>query len=412
MKNIFKINYLRNFFILSLIIATTLPATVIFYIFPLFSEQLIKNIEDDALRVARHLMFMIVPSINELNKKSLPDELLNKVQKTTKEYNLMKLKIFSKPGEVLYSTTSKDIGVINKNSYFQDIVAKGKVYTKIVKKGNKSLEHQVVNADVVETYVPIMKRDEFVGAFEIYYQMTTGQKRLDRLLSKSSMALILLAISLWGVNLFVLNKAGHNIAQREKADDALRESEEKYRSITESMIDSMYICSPDFRVEFMNTAMINKIGYDATGEHCFQTIYGLDEKCPWCIHEKVQKGEYVTTEIVNPKDGRTYNVSHSPIFHNNDSISKMTIFRDITQRKLIEEEREKLIKELKNVLDQVKQLSGMLPICSSCKMIRDDKGYWSQIESYIRDHSEAEFSHSICPECAKKLYPDVKIYDD
>ena len=412
MKNIFKINYLRNFFILSLIIATTLPATVIFYIFPLFSEQLIKNIEDDALRVARHLMFMIVPSINELNKKSLPDELLNKVQKTTKEYNLMKLKIFSKPGEVLYSTTSKDIGVINKNSYFQDIVAKGKVYTKIVKKGNKSLEHQVVNADVVETYVPIMNRDEFVGAFEIYYYMTAGQKRLDKLLSKSSIALIFLAISLWGVNLFVLNKAGHNIAQREKADDALRESEEKYRSITESMIDAMYICSPDFRVEFMNPAMINKVGRDATGEHCFQTIYGLDEKCPWCIHEKVQKGEYVTTEIVNPKDGRTYNVSHSPIFHNNDSISKMTIFRDITQRKLIEEEREKLIKELKNVLDQVKQLSGMLPICASCKMIRDDKGYWSQIESYIRDHSEAEFSHSICPECAKKLYPDVKIYDD
>ena len=409
MKNIFKINYLRNFFILSLIIATTLPATVIFYIFPLFSEQLIKNIEDDALRVARHLMFMIVPSINELNKKSLPDELLNKVQKTTREYNLMKLKIFSKPGEVLYSTTSKDIGVINKNSYFQDIVAKGKVYTKIVKKGNKSLEHQVVNADVVETYVPIMKRDEFVGAFEIYYQMTAGQKRLDRLLSKSSIALVLLAISLWGVNFFVLIKAGHNIAQRERVDGALRESEEKYRSITESMIDAMYICSPDFRVEFMNPAMINKVGRDATGEHCFQTIYRLDEKCPWCIHEKVQKGEYVTTEIVNPKDGRTYNVSHSPIFHNNDSISKMTIFRDITQHKLLEEAREKLIEELKNALDQVKQLSGLLPICASCKKIKDDKGYWRQIESYIRDHSEAEFSHGICPECAKKLYPGLKI---
>jgi PAS domain S-box-containing protein len=412
LKNIFKINYLRNIFILSLIIAITLPTIVILYIFPSFSTQLIKNTEDEALRVARHLMFTIVPDLNELNKESLPAELLNEIQKMAEEFKLMKLKIFSKPGEVLYSTSSKDIGVINKNRYFQDIVAKGKVYTRVVKKGTKSLEDQIVNADVVETYVPIMKSDVFVGAFEIYYYMTATKERLDKLLSKSSVALILLAISLWGANLFVLIKAGHNIAQRERTDDALRESEEKYRSITESMIDAMYICSPDFRVEFMNPAMINKVGRDATGEHCFQTIYRLDEKCPWCIHEKVQKGEYVTTEIVNPKDGRTYNVSHSPIFHNNDSISKMTIFRDITQRKLIEEEREKLIKELKNVLDQVKQLSGMLPICSSCKMIRDDKGYWSQIESYIRDHSEAEFSHSICPECAKKLYPDVKIYDD
>ncbi|MEE8480112.1 MAG: hypothetical protein V3T59_02605 [Desulfobacterales bacterium] len=53
----------------------------------------------------------------------------------------------------------------------------------------------------------------------------------------------------------------------------------------------------------------------------------------------------------------------------------------------------------------------MLPICATCKKIRDDKGYWSQIESYIRQHSEAEFSNSICPDCAKKHYPDFDIYD-
>lgn len=56
---------------------------------------------------------------------------------------------------------------------------------------------------------------------------------------------------------------------------------------------------------------------------------------------------------------------------------------------------------------EIKALKGMLPICGSCKKIRDDKGYWNQIEVYIRDHSEAEFSHSICPDCAKKLYPDI-----
>jgi hypothetical protein len=61
--------------------------------------------------------------------------------------------------------------------------------------------------------------------------------------------------------------------------------------------------------------------------------------------------------------------------------------------------------DLTEALAQVKQLSGFLPICASCKKIRDDQGYWRQVEEYIRDHSEAEFSHSICPECAKKLYP-------
>lgn len=63
-------------------------------------------------------------------------------------------------------------------------------------------------------------------------------------------------------------------------------------------------------------------------------------------------------------------------------------------------------KKLEQALIDIKQLSGMLPICSSCKKIRNDSGYWQQIETYIRDHSEVEFSHGICPDCAKKLYPE------
>jgi len=79
---------------------------------------------------------------------------------------------------------------------------------------------------------------------------------------------------------------------------------------------------------------------------------------------------------------------------------------DVTFRKEAEIENQRLLNELKEALDKVKLLSGFLPICSSCKKIRDDKGYWNQIESYIGNNSEAEFSHSICPDCAKELYPD------
>jgi methyl-accepting chemotaxis protein len=85
---------------------------------------------------------------------------------------------------------------------------------------------------------------------------------------------------------------------------------------------------------------------------------------------------------------------------------------EIEERKRAEAEKENLIAELQEALSKVKTLSGLLPICSSCKNIRDDSGYWKQIESYIGDHSEAEFSHSICPECAKKLYPDLEIYKE
>lgn len=72
---------------------------------------------------------------------------------------------------------------------------------------------------------------------------------------------------------------------------------------------------------------------------------------------------------------------------------------------------EKLIGELKDALGQVTTLKGMLPICASCKKIRNDHGYWEQVEVYIRDHSEAEFSHSICPECASRLYPEYAAAD-
>lgn len=82
-----------------------------------------------------------------------------------------------------------------------------------------------------------------------------------------------------------------------------------------------------------------------------------------------------------------------------------------TERKRAEAERKKLIQELQEALARVKLLSGMLRICSSCKKIRDNKGYWTQIEVYIRDHSETEFSHGICPDCFKKLYPDEPLDD-
>ena len=85
----------------------------------------------------------------------------------------------------------------------------------------------------------------------------------------------------------------------------------------------------------------------------------------------------------------------------------VVIERDITERKKNEKEREKLIAELQQSLADVKMLSGLIPICSNCKKIRNDQGYWIQLESYIQTHSDTKFTHGICPECAAKLYPNI-----
>ncbi|WP_449246057.1 c-type heme family protein [Desulfarculus baarsii] len=87
--------------------------------------------------------------------------------------------------------------------------------------------------------------------------------------------------------------------------------------------------------------------------------------------------------------------------------SNQQLVAEMTERERAEAQREELIAELRQALSEINQLSGLLPICASCKKIRDDKGYWQQIENYISTHSEAEFTHGICPECIKKLYPEL-----
>ncbi len=129
------------------------------------------------------------------------------------------------------------------------------------------------------------------------------------------------------------------------------------------------------------------------------------------ILTRICRGEIVSHFETNrqTKDGRIVDVSLtiSPIkTPEGKIIGASSTARDITERKLLEKERQKVFVELQKALSEVKKLSGFLPICSSCKKIRDDKGYWSGVESYISDHSEALFSHSICPDCMRKLYPE------
>jgi DNA repair exonuclease SbcCD ATPase subunit len=81
--------------------------------------------------------------------------------------------------------------------------------------------------------------------------------------------------------------------------------------------------------------------------------------------------------------------------------------QEIAERQRAEAEREQLIGQLQEALANIKTLRGLIPICAACKKIRDDTGYWNQLEGYLHTHTEAEFSHGICPECVRRLYPDL-----
>ena len=132
------------------------------------------------------------------------------------------------------------------------------------------------------------------------------------------------------------NEIGKNEFEKNKIIKELHKAEGKYRSMMESMADPVTICSSDYRIEYMNPAMIKRTGHDATGEKCFKIIHDLDEKCSWCMAYKTQQGESFNTDIVSPKDNRSFHISHSPVVNKDNSVSKMTVFRDTTDFKNLE----------------------------------------------------------------------------
>lgn len=218
---LFKIKFLRNILIVSIITAVTLLISDVLFIYPSFTKMIIKNTEEEVRKIANLMSHAFQDQI-ELPSGSFSTEMTSELLDLSRKLGLIKLQIFSKSGETIYSTASKDIGVIHKDRYFHEIVGKGKVYTKVRKKDTQSLEDQLVSADVVETYVPIINNDAVIGVFEIYYDITEKKERLDKLLFSSWTVLIILTVSLLGAIIVVLTKAAQDDAKRKKAEQELR----------------------------------------------------------------------------------------------------------------------------------------------------------------------------------------------
>jgi PAS domain S-box-containing protein len=143
----------------------------------------------------------------------------------------------------------------------------------------------------------------------------------------------------------------------------------------------------------------------------------IAKDCPLPRMLQTKKRESADIQMGN---GRWMHISVDPKFNKDgEMIGAVHIARDITEkikiqeeRELIQHERESLVIDLEVAMSKIKTLSGLIPICAHCKKIRDDKGYWNIIESYIETHSNAEFSHGMCPECADQLYGDEDWYSD
>ncbi|MEW6672777.1 MAG: PAS domain S-box protein [Thermodesulfobacteriota bacterium] len=213
-----------------------------------------------------------------------------------------------------------------------------------------------------------------------------------------------------------------DITRRKEVEKALRESEEKFRALFEqASIGVAELETKTGRFLRINQKYCDIAGYsleEMMAATYMQITHPDDLQADLNNVRKIGEGEihvYYREKRYVRKDGSIVwvHLTVSPIVEKGKQSSRhVAVVEDISERKQAEEERSRLILDLQRALAEVKTLSGLLPICSHCKKIRDDQGYWNQIESYIHKHSAAEFSHGICPECAKKYYPEYKLYDD
>lgn len=352
------------------------PLVIILVIFPAFQKLLIEYTEDEAVRLARHLSST---AIDDNRLKPVLDY-RKEIENLTDEFNLEKLKIFSPNGVILYSSDRENIGKINSHEYFHKTVARGGVYSKIVSRHSKSLEGRILEADVVETYVPIMADGEFLGAIEIYYDITDRKDRQAMLIARFSGVIVIISLMLAMVFLKVFHRAGRIIDERNEVEEQLRshknrleelvhertkrleyahtelekevverrqaeeqalKSKEHWERTFDAMGDLVTIQDIDMRIVKVNRATCEVFGVEPEeliGKCCYQVFRGIEKPCRGCPQLLVMRDSKTHSGEIHHKTlDKTFLVSGSPLFDESGKFSGIIhTAKDITEQKQLE----------------------------------------------------------------------------
>ncbi|MBI9084847.1 MAG: PAS domain-containing protein [Desulfobacterales bacterium] len=330
---------------------------------------IIKKTADEAHEFAESIINTVSESLISL------DQDLRVVTVSRSFYDLFKVKPEETVGQLIYDLGNKQWDIPKLRELLETILPEKTAFD------NYEVEHD---------FAAIGRRVMLLNARQI--EQTWGKERI-----------ILLAIE--------------DITERKQADQALQDSEAKFRNLFQNHSAAKLIIDPDtgniveanrsaeifygwsveqlkeMRIQDINTLSNEQVKAEMEKARLLERTY-------FEFRHRLSDGSFKEVGVYSCK----VDIKRKALLH--------SIIHDISKRKRTEEQKDRLVSDLQKALSEVKTLRGFLPICSNCKKIRDDKGYWNQIESYIRDRSDAEFSHGICPECAKKLYPDMNLYEE
>ena len=256
-----KHKILRNILILSLLSVVIYPIIYVRMIYPAMTRSIVKNIKSEVELTARDLALSLGLGRVALERGRLQGDLLSRVKDLENDPSVIALKIYTTSGKTIYSSDPKDIGTINEEKEFSDVIAKGIVYSSLFEIKVKSSKGKTKTIKLMDTTVPIVKDNAFVGAFRLRYDLTERIRLLDTLVSRFSTFLFLIGIGLMGTIILMAFRMAEAEGALEQSQVELNKAKLYLESLIESSTDAIIATGINGEVVLFNKGAEVLSGY-------------------------------------------------------------------------------------------------------------------------------------------------------